>query len=94
MDLVQVGQFMVPYLLNPTTYGYETCTIEHKVYNNMWKNCDNPMFCWSYEPLNSARFNGFGSAYQHGRHCVPWGRACENNFSSSYPMHCISGMEF
>jgi len=29
MDLVQVDQFMVPYLLNPITYGYETCTIEY-----------------------------------------------------------------
>ena len=37
---------MVPYLLNPTTYGYETCTIEYKVYNSMWEYCDNPMFCW------------------------------------------------
>ena len=28
MDLVWVGQFVVPYLLNPITYGYETvCTI-------------------------------------------------------------------
>jgi len=27
MDLIWVDQFMVPYLLNPITYGYETCTI-------------------------------------------------------------------
>ena len=39
MDLVWVGA--VPYLLNPITYGYETCTIEYKFYYNVWKYCDN-----------------------------------------------------
>jgi len=27
MDLVRVGEFMLAYLPNPTSYGHETCTI-------------------------------------------------------------------
>ena len=39
MDLVHVGQFVVPYLLNPITCGHETYTIIYskiEACNDVW----------------------------------------------------------
>ena len=62
MDLVRVGEFVLAYLPNPTTYGHETCTIG---YSKDWglKGCVEilwqPHQIWSYGPLNSTTFHGF-----------------------------------
>jgi len=62
--LVWVGWFVVPYLPNPTSYGHETCTIG---YSKDWgvKGCVEilwqPHKMWSYGPLKSTTFHGFGS---------------------------------
>ena len=61
--LVWVGWFVVPYLLNPTSYGHETCTIG---YSKDWrlKGCAETLWqphqMWSYGPMKSAMFHGFG----------------------------------
>jgi len=63
MDLVHVGEFVLAYLLNPTSYGHETCTIG---YSRDWglKGCVKvlwqPHQMWSYGPMKSAMFHGFG----------------------------------
>ena len=63
MDLVHVGEFVLAYLLNPTSYGHETCTIG---YSKDWglKGCVKvlwqPHQIWSYGPVKSAMFHGFG----------------------------------
>ena len=63
MDLVWVGWFVVPYLPNPTSYGHESCTIG---YSKDWglKGCVEilwqPHQIWSYGPMKSAMFHGFG----------------------------------
>ena len=63
MDLVRVGEFVLAYLPNPTSYGHETCTIG---YNNDWglKGCVKilcqPHHIWSYRPVKSAMFHRFG----------------------------------
>ena len=41
MDLVRVGWFVVPYLLNSTSYGHETCTNGYSkelTIKRMWRN--------------------------------------------------------
>ena len=35
VNLVYMGEFVLSYLLNPTTYGHETTKME--VYKDMWK---------------------------------------------------------
>ena len=61
MDLVHVGEFVLAYLLNPTSYGHETCTIG---YSKDWglKGCVKvlwqPHQIWSYGPVKSAIFHG------------------------------------
>jgi len=63
MDLVRVGEFVLAYLPNPTSYGHETCTIG---YSKDWglKGCVEilwqPHQVWSYGPVKSAMFHGFG----------------------------------
>jgi len=63
MDLVRVGDFVLAYLPNPTCYGHETCTIG---YSKDWglKGCVEmlwqPHQIWSYRPVKSAMFHGFG----------------------------------
>ena len=63
MDLVHVGEFVLAYLLNPTSYGHETCTIG---YSKDWslKGCVKVLWqlhqIWSYGPVKSAMFHGFG----------------------------------
>ena len=63
MDPVHVGEFVLAYLLNPTSYGHETCTIG---YSKDWslKGCVKVLWqlhqIWSYGPVKSAMFHGFG----------------------------------
>ena len=63
MDLVRVGEFVLAYLPKPTSYGHETCTIG---YSKDWglKGCVEilwqPHQIWSYGPMKSAMFHGFG----------------------------------
>ena len=63
MDLVRVGEFVLAYLPNPTSYGHETYTIG---YSKDWrlKRCVEilwqPHQIWSYGPVKSAMFHGFG----------------------------------
>ena len=64
MDLVRVGEFVLAYLPNPASYGHETYTIG---YSKDWrlKRCVEilwqPHQIWSYGPVKSAIFHGFGS---------------------------------
>jgi len=105
MDL---GQFVVPYL--PTkliTYMDMKLTplntAKVKVYNNVWKYCDNPITFGVISP----EFNYVSwilvctskivlSLYQRGRHLeiipctLEW---CVCKFFM-YPMHCSLGMKF
>ena len=74
MDLVRMGEFVLAYLPNPTSYGHETCTIG---YSKDWglKGCVeilwHPQQIWSYEPLNSTMFHSFSSRVKS---C--WGFRC------------------
>ena len=43
VNLVYMGDFVLSYLLNPTTYGYETCTTGYNKDCGLWKYCDNPI---------------------------------------------------
>ena len=63
IDLVRVAEFVLEYLPNPTIYGHETCTIG---YSRDWglKGCEEILWqlhqIWSYGPVKSAMFHGFG----------------------------------
>ena len=64
MDFVRVGEFVLAYLPNPTSYWHETCTIGHSkdwglkgFVEILWQ----PHQIWSYGPVKSAMFHGFGS---------------------------------
>jgi len=65
MDLVHVGELVLAYLLNPTSYGHETCTIG---YSKDWglkgyvEILSQPHQVWSYELLNSVMFLVWGPA--------------------------------
>ena len=63
MDLVCVDELMLAHLPNPTSYGHKTCTIGYSKdwglkghVEILWQ----PYQIWSYEPLNSTTFHGFG----------------------------------
>ena len=64
MDLIRVGKFVLAYIPNPTRYGHETCTTG---YSKDWRlgGCVKvlwqPHQIWSYGPVKSAIFHGFGS---------------------------------
>ena len=58
MDLVRVGEFVLAYLPNPTSYGHETCTIG---YSKDWGLKGGEETLWQPHPMKSAMFHGFGS---------------------------------
>ena len=63
-DLVRMGEFVLAYLPNLTSYGHDTYIIG---YSRDWglRGCVEilwqPHWIWSYELVKSAMFHGFGS---------------------------------
>ena len=67
MDLVRIGEFVLAYLPNPTSYGHDSYTIG---YSKDWglEGCVEilwqPHQIWSYESVKSAAFHGFGLGWR------------------------------